>query len=203
MTPAANDPTQNKSISARAVRWWLNQFGCFFTQGRCEHIQTQPRPGTLEDTLRCAELQKTQRPTTQLLCDTQPQGVAEASIETAVVCFVLLGPGEFKTGHCRTAMVEPVGTAPRKYREYDSSHIPAAGVTFPADDSASTCLTWSARPQTPSGIAKYRQSRLHEPGQIYKHFGVAGDAVDRTQVYGRVRQTHICSRRWMSWTCFA
>lgn len=93
------------------------------------------------------------------------------------------------------AMVGPVGTAPRKYNDYDSSHIPAAGATFPADDSAATCLKWPARPRTPTGIAKYRQSRLHEPGQIYKHFGFAGDPVDRARVYGRVRKTHSWYRR--------
>eukprot|EP00892_Ulva_mutabilis_P010820 jgi/Ulvmu1/810/UM010_0184.1 len=82
-------------------------------------------------------------------------------------------------------MAGPVGTAPTTYKEYDASHIRPAGALFPAADSASSCLTWSSRPQTPGEIAKYRQSRLHEPGQIYRHFGAASDPVDTNKVYGR------------------
>ena len=33
------------------------------------------------------------------------------------------------------------------------------------------------RPETPPEIKKYRQSTIHEPGKIVKHYGLADDSV--------------------------
>jgi hypothetical protein len=84
-----------------------------------------------------------------------------------------------------------VGTLPAvnaTYQEYDSSHLCAAGVKGGAAESASSCLKWDhqQRPETPDALKKYRQTRLHEPGKIYRHFGAYDDPVDDDKVYGRV-----------------
>jgi hypothetical protein len=42
------------------------------------------------------------------------------------------------------------------------------------------------RPETPDALKKYRQSRLHEPGKIFRHFSSYNDPVDPEKVYGRV-----------------
>lgn len=61
-------------------------------------------------------------------------------------------------------------------------HIPAAGerskqspVKQSNPDTTATCLSFSERPQTPPHEKKYRQSALHEPGAIVRHFGTAED----------------------------
>lgn len=135
----------------------------------------------------------------------RPDDIVE--ITTSRICrFLECGQAEFFLtlltcwARCNTAMVGPVGSVPAKYKEYDASHIPAAGASFPAADSASTCLTWCSRPSTPCEIAKYRQSRLHEPGQIYRHFEAAADPVDNSKVYGRVRHSLFASSLMLAQT---
>lgn len=55
-------------------------------------------------------------------------------------------------------------------------HVQAAGDATGANaDCTATCLSFDARPQTPDHQKKYRQSVLHEPGKIVRHFGVAED----------------------------
>lgn len=42
-------------------------------------------------------------------------------------------------------------------------------------DTTAICLSFTERPQTPPHEKKYRQSALHEPGAIVRHFGTAED----------------------------
>lgn len=42
-------------------------------------------------------------------------------------------------------------------------------------DTTASCLSFAERPQTPPHEKKYRQSALHEPGAIVRHFGSAED----------------------------
>ena len=42
-------------------------------------------------------------------------------------------------------------------------------------DTTASCLSFTERPQTPPHEKKYRQSVLHEPGAIVRHFGTAED----------------------------
>lgn len=58
------------------------------------------------------------------------------------------------------------------------SHIPAAGVPSKlVGEGAKNCLHFDERPSTPDSEKKYRQSVLHEPGRIVRHFGLADDAL--------------------------
>ena len=55
-------------------------------------------------------------------------------------------------------------------------HVQAAGdATRENADCTASCLSFDERPQTPDHQKKYRQSVLHEPGKIVRHFGVAED----------------------------
>lgn len=55
-------------------------------------------------------------------------------------------------------------------------HVQAAGdATRGNADCTASCLSFDERPQTPDHQKKYRQSVLHEPGKIVRHFGVAED----------------------------
>ena len=55
-------------------------------------------------------------------------------------------------------------------------HVQAAGDATTANaECTASCLSFDARPQTPDHQKKYRQSVLHEPGKIVRHFGVAED----------------------------
>lgn len=55
-------------------------------------------------------------------------------------------------------------------------HVQAAGdATIANADCTASCLSFDERPQTPDHQKKYRQSVLHEPGKIVRHFGVAED----------------------------
>ncbi|KAK9804914.1 hypothetical protein WJX72_011725 [[Myrmecia] bisecta] len=59
------------------------------------------------------------------------------------------------------------------------AHIPAAGKVPKRNSYEGTkqCLDFGPRPTTPEKELKYRQSTLHEPGKIVKHFGSANNAV--------------------------
>ena len=58
------------------------------------------------------------------------------------------------------------------------AHVQAAGDASKANaDCTASCLTFDERPQTPDHQKKYRQSVLHEPGKIVRHFGVAEDPI--------------------------
>lgn len=48
------------------------------------------------------------------------------------------------------------------------------------------------RPETPDKLKKFRQSRLHEPGAIFRHYSAYNDPVDTQKVYGRVRGPRSC-----------
>ncbi|DBA88436.1 TPA: hypothetical protein ACH3X2_004926 [Trebouxia sp. C0005] len=55
-------------------------------------------------------------------------------------------------------------------------HVQSAGdATRSNADCTASCLSFEPRPQTPDHQKKYRQSVLHEPGKIVRHFGTAGD----------------------------
>lgn len=56
-----------------------------------------------------------------------------------------------------------------------STHLRPAGAVTSFSDSAKDALSWSERPPTPDEQKKYRQSTIHEPGKIVKHFGLASD----------------------------
>lgn len=59
-----------------------------------------------------------------------------------------------------------------------SPHIrPAGKVTDVSNEGAQFCLSMGERPSTPPEIKKYRQSTIHEPGKIVKHYGLADDPV--------------------------
>ncbi|KAL3146785.1 hypothetical protein ABBQ38_014767 [Trebouxia sp. C0009 RCD-2024] len=58
------------------------------------------------------------------------------------------------------------------------AHVQAAGDATRANaDCTASCLSFDERPQTPDHQKKYRQSVLHEPGKIVRHFGVAEDPI--------------------------
>ena len=86
-------------------------------------------------------------------------------------------------------MAGMLDTAQATYQTYDSSHIRAAGLRYQnaGPEHTSTSLSWAARPDTPQNLKKYRQSTLHTPGQIFRHFGAANDKVDNARTYGKVR----------------
>ena len=46
-----------------------------------------------------------------------------------------------------------------------------------SNEGAQFCLSMGERPSTPPEIKKYRQSTIHEPGKIVKHYGLADDPV--------------------------
>lgn len=55
-------------------------------------------------------------------------------------------------------------------------HVQSAGEASTSNaDCTATCLSFDQRPETPDHQKKYRQSVLHEPGKIVRHFGVAED----------------------------
>lgn len=55
---------------------------------------------------------------------------------------------------------------------------PTSRTAKPADTgTTASCLSFAERPQTPPHEKKYRQSALHEPGAIVRHFGTAEDAL--------------------------
>ncbi|KAA6430086.1 MAG: flagella associated [Trebouxia sp. A1-2] len=55
-------------------------------------------------------------------------------------------------------------------------HVQSAGdATRSNADCTASCLSFEPRPQTPDHQKKYRQSVLHEPGKIVRHFGTAED----------------------------
>ena len=85
-------------------------------------------------------------------------------------------------------MIGTMSVARPSYVEYDSSHLRAAGITHRSGADAAGALAWQndQRPETPTGLKKYRQSTLHTPGQIFRHFGVADDVVDAQRTYGKV-----------------
>uniref|UniRef100_A0A7S2VV15 EFHB C-terminal EF-hand domain-containing protein n=1 Tax=Chlamydomonas chlamydogama TaxID=225041 RepID=A0A7S2VV15_9CHLO len=56
-----------------------------------------------------------------------------------------------------------------------SPWIRPAGVSTAVQESAKDALTWQERPQTPPEQKKYRQSTVHEPGIIVRHYGAAED----------------------------
>lgn len=58
-----------------------------------------------------------------------------------------------------------------------STWIRPAGVTTNFNETAQDALTWQKRPETPPEQKKYRQSTVHEPGKVVKHFGAADDPV--------------------------
>ncbi len=57
-----------------------------------------------------------------------------------------------------------------------ATHIRPAGVTTSFNESVKDAVTWQEPPPTPPDQKKYRQSTLHEPGKIVRHYGAAGDA---------------------------
>ena len=79
----------------------------------------------------------------------------------------------------------------RPYQVFDTSHLRAAGIKHGSHGTAAGSLQWSqdGRPETPLAIKKYRQSTLHTPGQIYRHFGAADDPVNAQRTYGKVRRS--------------
>ena len=46
-----------------------------------------------------------------------------------------------------------------------------------SNEGAQFCLSMGERPSTPPEIKKYRQSTIHEPGKMVKHYGLADDPV--------------------------
>ena len=46
-----------------------------------------------------------------------------------------------------------------------------------SNEGAQFCLSMGERPSTPPEIKKYRQSTIHEPGKIVKHYGLSDDKV--------------------------
>lgn len=90
-----------------------------------------------------------------------------------------------------TGIMSGLNMTQTTYATYDSSHLRAAGVRGgrcnAAPESATAALTWAERPATPAALKKYRQSTLHTPGQIFRHFGAADDPVDLQRTYGKVR----------------
>ncbi len=56
-----------------------------------------------------------------------------------------------------------------------SGHLRPAGLCTAFQDTAKEALTWSERPPTPPEQKKYRQSTIHEPGNIIRHYGTADD----------------------------
>ena len=105
------------------------------------------------------------------------------------------------------SMLGCVTAANTVYKTYDASHLRAAGIgngqqltasgaSGPQQqqvETAGSSLRWDAqRPETPAELKKYRQSTLHTPGVVFKHFGAADDTVDRDRTYGRVRPAQPC-----------
>lgn len=58
-----------------------------------------------------------------------------------------------------------------------SSWIRPAGVTTGYAETAKDALSWSQPPPTPGEQKKFRQSTIHQPGQVVRHHGAADDAV--------------------------
>ena len=66
---------------------------------------------------------------------------------------------------------------------------PKAGKTNDvSNEGAQFCLSMGERPSTPPEIKKYRQSTIHEPGKIVKHYGLADDKV-KDGPFGYVAQS--------------
>lgn len=65
---------------------------------------------------------------------------------------------------------------------------PSRSVESPASNRFCLRLQDTDRPETPDALKKYRQSRLHEPGKIFRHFSAYNDPVDREKAYGRVSE---------------
>ena len=61
--------------------------------------------------------------------------------------------------------------------DYKAGNIRPAGVTTQFKETAKDALTWNERPGTPDEQKKYRQSTVHEPGKILRHFGTADDKI--------------------------
>ena len=128
------------------------------------------------------------------VCDTaaytQPQALSSVAADLAEVDCCSSGPCCLQTQpDCRSAevMAGCLKVAQASYVDYDTSHLPAAGLRSKGAGGAGTAMTWQhERPQTPQHLKKYRLSTLHTPGQIYRHFGVADDPVDTAQTYGKV-----------------
>ncbi|GAX80864.1 hypothetical protein CEUSTIGMA_g8299.t1 [Chlamydomonas eustigma] len=59
----------------------------------------------------------------------------------------------------------------------NSTWIRPAGVTTSLNETAKDAVTWDQPPSTPPEQKKYRQSTLHEPGRIVRHYGTAEDAL--------------------------
>lgn len=78
-------------------------------------------------------------------------------------------------------------------------HLRPAGLGSSYHDTAHKCMTWAAdRPTTPDTIKPYRQSTIHEPGVILRHYGSARDPVDDEATHGVVRNScvkHVCLGR--------
>eukprot|EP00803_Ostreobium_quekettii_P003040 evm.model.scf_1563.2 EVM.evm.TU.scf_1563.2 scf_1563:10976-23713(+) len=77
-------------------------------------------------------------------------------------------------------MLGAAGLAPRAGYAATAGHqLRPAGLTTSHGESATDAMEWLPRPPTPSGIRKYRQSAVHEPGRVVRHPGVAGDDVPK------------------------
>ena len=63
----------------------------------------------------------------------------------------------------------------------------AGKVNDVSNEGAQFCLSMGERPSTPPEIKKYRQSTIHEPGKIVKHYGLADDKV-KNGPFGYVAQ---------------
>lgn len=69
-----------------------------------------------------------------------------------------------------------------------TKHLRPAGLGSSYADTARKCMTWETeRPTTPDKIKPYRQSTVHEPGVILRHYGAARDPVDFEATNGVVR----------------
>lgn len=69
-----------------------------------------------------------------------------------------------------------------------TKHLRPAGLGSSYADTARKCMTWETeRPTTPDKIKPYRQSTVHEPGVILRHYGSARDPVDFEATNGVVR----------------
>jgi hypothetical protein len=64
---------------------------------------------------------------------------------------------------------------PSYVADMTSPQIRPAGITTNIPETAAQALTWGPRPETPPEQKKYRQSAIHEPGRIVKHYGLADD----------------------------
>ena len=122
----------------------------------CSMAKSQPYRATLHIS-QCSRLY-----CLSLICDrrsTEVAGMALLLPSQALHTSVLISPDEY---------LQP--------RKPVLPHVqPAGDASLGSAECTASCLHFEQRPQTPDHQKKYRQSVLHEPGKIVRHFGVAED----------------------------